>query len=87
MNTIINNKNEQNVINMALKRHILSFYWFSQQFLPVATTDDVFTGREKLELLAASTRVLATEEASGVVEFASVWSNINSAATFTDPAL
>ena len=64
----------------------MSLYGLSQQFLPLVTIDDVFTGREKLELDAASTRVLDTEEASGAVAFPS-WLNINSASTLTDPEL
>ena len=54
------------------------------KFLPVATIDDVFTEREKLELDAASTRVSATEVAFGA---AFPWLNINSASTLIDPAL
>ena len=64
----------------------MSFYLSSQQFLPLATIDALFTGREKLGLLTASERVSATEEASGKVAFAS-WLKINSASTFTDPEL
>ena len=71
---------------MSLKRHVISCYRLCQQFLPVATTDDASTGREKLELFAAATRVLATEEASGAVAFSTML-NINSASTFTDPEL
>ena len=64
----------------------MRFYLLSQQCLPVATIDAVFIGREKLELLAASTRALTTAEAFGAVAF-STWLKINSASTFTDPEL
>ena len=54
------------------------------KLLPVTTIEDAFTGREKLELEAASTRVSDTEDAFGA-DFP--WLKINSASTFTDPEL
>ena len=82
---MMNNKTEIMPRNRT-KSYNVSHYQLNQLFLPLATIDDVFTGREKLSLDAASLRVLATEVASGVVAF-STWLNINSASTFTDPEL
>ena len=73
-----------NAIKCVPTSESLRLYFLNHKLLPVATIEDVFTGREKLELEAASTSVSATELPFGA---AVPWLNINSASTFTDPEL